>query len=164
MSDIPEYKETILVGQEKHEVEVKPVTLIYKAPDLHQRLSYPGRLELDPEATMYHMERVKVFHEHTSRMVAKVFKGNDSALYTPDFCRQSGSGVMHCAGLIDLSLKMSENGVPIVWIHPETYLHPSAQCELADIIIELATNPPETAARKEDRIMNEIAEGLVKDD
>ena len=162
MSDEP-VKETILVGDEKHEIEVKPITLIYKSPGLHQRLSYPGRLEIDTEATIYHMERVKVFHEHTPRMVAYVFEKSEVEQVTPDWCRQSGTGVMHCAGLIDLTLKMSEKNIPIVWIHPESFLHPRAQCQLADILVELGANPPETKAKKEDRIADEIAEGMLAD-
>jgi hypothetical protein len=158
------YKEIILVGEDKHGIEVKPVTLIYKAPDLHQRLSYPGRVELDTEATMFHMGKVKVFHEHTPRMVAHVFEKKEVEQITPDWCRHAGSGVMHCAGLIDLSLKLAEKWVPVAWIHPESFLHPRAQCQLADIVIELGTNPPETAARKQDRIADEIAEGMLKDD
>lgn len=158
--------ETIIAGgTEKLEIEVKPITMIYKAADFHKRLSYPGRVELDSEAVIYHIERVKVFHEHTPRMIAQVFKKNEIEEITPDWCRQAGSGIKHCAGLIDMTLKLMEKDVPIVWIHPETFLHPAAQCELADIIVELATNPPETMAKKDDRIMGEIAEKIVgKDD
>ena len=154
--------ETIVAGgDEELKIEIKPITMIFKAPDFHKKLSYPGRVELDSEAAMYHMERVKVFHEHTPRMVAQVFKSKDTTLFTPDYCRQAGTGVMCCAGLIDLTLKLMEKDVPIVWIHPEAFLHPAAQCELADIIIEFATNPPETIARKDDRIMGEIADKVV---
>ena len=99
-----------------------------------------------------------------AKMVAKVFGIKEVASVTPDWCRQAGTGIMHCAGLIDLSLKLCQLGVPFVWIHPESFLHPAAQCGLGDIAIELATNPPKTLAQEDDEQADRVAEEMLSHD
>ena len=151
------------VGGEVHELEGRPINIVCTAPDFQQRIRYPGRVELGTEATMHHSGLVRSFHEHTPRMVAQVFGIKDVASVTPGWCRQAGSGVMHCAGLIDLSLKLCQLGVPFVWVHPESYLHPSAQCGLADVMVEIATNPPKTLAEEERDLIDRVARDVMGD-
>lgn len=44
------------------------------------------------------------------------------------------------AGLVDLSLKLADQGVPIAWVYPEAGLHPGAQTGLADVAIWMKNN------------------------
>lgn len=155
--------EIIKVGEESHEIEVRPITLIYTSPDLHERLSYPSRIPLGTEETEYHISRVQKFHPTTAQMVAHVFGIKDVNQVNPDWCRQAGSGIRHIAGLLDLSLKMCQMGVPFVWIHPESFLHPKAQCQLGDILLWFINDPPRTNAEIEESFMEHIAIRLAGD-
>lgn len=47
-------------------------------------------------------------------------------------------GAIHLMGLIDMTLKLTDQGVPVVWIHPESHMHPGWQVALADLAIYFA--------------------------
>jgi len=128
-------KEIIAVGDDVHEIDVRKITLICKdakTPDVE----YAERIPLDLEACLYHIDRVQKFDDRTAELVRMVFKYDGEI--TPDICRKNGLGWRHVAGRIDLSLKFMQMGIPFAWIYPEAGLHPSAQCELADVIILLS--------------------------
>jgi hypothetical protein len=39
---------TVQVGKDKHEVETKPLTLVFKGRDLTEQISYEGYVRLEP--------------------------------------------------------------------------------------------------------------------
>lgn len=125
--------ENIIVNGETMTVEVKPVTLICHKGDM--KLEFPERIPLDPEQTVYHGRRVKSLHKDTERLVKPFFAEKIDTL-----------GYWHVLGLIDLSLKLRDMGVPFAWVLPETYLHPSQQVELADVAVLLMKGGADAAA------------------
>ena len=130
-------KELIKVGDETLEIEVKPITLICTSPDIRDEIQYVDRVKLTPEYTVYHAERTQTFDPRTPALVAMVF-GCDSDVVTPDWCRSKDIGVLHIAGLVDLWIKLTAQGVRLVLYKPETYLHPQHQLQLADVMIALS--------------------------
>ena len=133
MSDKIEMK----IGDQTLEAPASKINLVYKAPDMHRRIEYPDRFRLDAEKCFEHTEWVKEFHPRTPGLVAKVFDVEPEKV-TPDWVREQGSGMKHIASLIDVSLKLMGKGVQTVWVHPEAYLHPRCQLELADVLVELS--------------------------
>ena len=128
-------KEIIAIGDSVHEIEVKPITLIFKGPNVPD-VEYAGRFPMGMDVCLYHMDRVQVFHAETERLMKVVFKDYKGSL-SPDGVRKMGLGFKHVGGRIDLSLKLKDKNIPFAWIYPESGLHPSACTELADVVIEL---------------------------
>jgi len=128
-------KEIIAIGNDVHEIEVRPITLICKGANVPDA-EYAERFRLTLEVCLYHIDRVQTFHERTEELVRMVFKNYEGTI-TPDVCRQNGLGWRHVAGRIDMSLKFIQMGIKFAWVYPEAGLHPSAQVELADVILIL---------------------------
>ncbi len=135
--------EKIKIADDEHEIEVKPITMIFHNGDLPAEIEYPERFAITPEMTIYHADRVQKLHEefptfwrevHVQRRLDK----EPQCGPIPDEIRKLGMGHRHLMGLFDLSLKLTDQGVPLVWKYPETYLHPSFQAALADVVILLA--------------------------
>jgi hypothetical protein len=70
-----------------------------------------------------------------------------------DWVQTEGSGSRHVLGLVDMTLKLIDMNVPVVWIHPESHLHPSAQANLADLALAFV----EYAKTDEEKQANYIA-------
>lgn len=128
----------VLAGQE-HEVEAKPLTLIFKDPDITQDIQYPDRFKLGPQECWEHLKAVVWLHPDTEMYVRMVFPD-----YKPprgwdlDWIKTNeGSGYQHVVGRIDFTLKAIDIGLRFVWAYPEASLHPKAQCQIADVLISL---------------------------
>ena len=130
-------KEVIAVGDDVLEIDAAPLTLIFKSPNLTKDVTYAGRLPLNMEACLYHMERTQTIHADTPKYVRMAFPFYLDEI-TPDSIRREGMGFQHVAGRIDMTLKYMQMGVPIAWVHPEDGLHPKVQLALADVAIILA--------------------------
>jgi len=65
-----------------------------------------------------------------------IFKNWEGHL-SQEVIAEQGLGFRHAAGMFDLTLKLMDKGVKIVWVYPEAGLHPSAQVELGDVAIYL---------------------------
>lgn len=133
-------EETIVVNDWPHTIEVRPITLI--CHDGSMNIKYPNRMTISCEDTSYHMDRVQKLHEDfefywkcMSDDYTKGHRANAFCEADPDVIRNQGSGFKHLGGLLDLSLKFIQMGVPFGWIHPESHLHPSLQVELAELLI-----------------------------
>ena len=136
--------ETIKVGKQDHQIEVKPLTVICPSAEAScVKIEYPGRVPLDAEITTYHAQRVKKLHTEFEK-VWRFFMENTSKPtpvdyeVTADRIRQMGAGAIHLMGLIDMSLKFRDLKIPMVWVHPETFLHPSWAVALGDLAIFFA--------------------------
>ena len=136
---------TIQTGDriDKHEVTVKPLTLVCSGEDMAaSKFGYPGRMEITSEMTIYHAQRVKVLHPRFAECWNKMFeKQEHKPSCNPDEIRKAGTGLLHLAGLIDMSLKLVDQKVPLAFIHPETHLHPALQAQLGDFFIYLTKIP-----------------------
>lgn len=137
----------IQIGDQSLSIEVSPVTLIFQSahsamgPDI--RYTEPKRVVLDMEATLHHARRVKNLHrefEAAWRLFMENTTPHREVDYpvTPDRIREMGSGSLHLMGLIDMSLKFSDMGVPVVWKHPESCMHPGWQVALGDLVMWLS--------------------------
>jgi len=127
----------IHIGDSVHEIETKPITLVFRSPDLTEQTSYEGCLKLEPDHCLYHMERTLSFDPRTPELVAIVFKVDPDKV-TPRWVKTQDRAVQHVAGRIDMTLKLMDKGIRVVWACPEAYLHPRHQCELGDVVIRLA--------------------------
>lgn len=122
----------VTIGQESHDIEVRRVTLVVPGPQSHQRIRYPGLVEIDLEMSCHHARLVEVLHPEVEQYFLKIFP--DSEL--PER-KSAGTGALHVIGRLDLSLKLQDLGVPFMWKYPEAGLHPVAQAPLADVIMDL---------------------------
>lgn len=123
--------------------ELRPLTLIFPSANFHEKTEYPGRVEIDLEVAMYHGDRVSQggVHVETYGFMEMVFSDNRfSRENLANEVRPGGLGVRHFFGRIDMTLKLMDQNVPVVWKYPEAGLHPSACCELGDVVIALATS------------------------
>lgn len=128
----------ILTGQQQHEVPTSKINVIAPAADFHERIKYPGSIELLPEYTIYHASRCEQLHQNISRFWQHVFPQQEIPVTLAER-KQLGSGMLHVIGLLDMTLKLSalHPCARIVWKYPESYLHPAAQLGLADALIDI---------------------------
>lgn len=123
-------KERIFIDKDPHDIEVEPITLIVKGGEVAD-IDTPSRLMIEPEMTLHHAGKVQQLHPRTEELVKIVFPNGEVA----------SRGYLHVVGLIDLSLKFIDMGVPFGWRYPETYLYPKEQCQLADVLARLTEEP-----------------------
>jgi hypothetical protein len=129
-------KETIILGGQAHEIEVRPITLICKAPNIPFDIQTPERVMIDSFMTVAHTKNVITLHPRTEKLFKMVFPDYGREV-TPDNIRSEGTGMQHVLGLVDLSLLHLDAGTKFGWRYPEAYLHPAAQAPLADVLIAL---------------------------
>jgi len=129
-------KETIILGGQAHEIEVRPITLICKAANVPFDVQTPGRIMIDTFMTVKHTQEVQRLHPRTEKLFKIVFPDYGLAV-TPDNIRREGTGMQHVLGLVDLSLRYLDEGTKFGWRYPEAHLHPAAQAPLADVLIAL---------------------------
>jgi len=125
--------------RQTHTIDLKPITLVCSAPEVG-RISYaPQWFTLSFAETTYHAERVQVLHPLFPQFWTVLWEAAKLPVPDPipDRLRQQGTGILHLMGLLDLSLKLFDQGVPLVWKHPESALHPRLQCALSDLLIAL---------------------------
>lgn len=127
-------KETIFVDREAHEIETKPVTLVFNEKCATY---YPDRIMIDPELTLRkfrELEELNCFQIELFRKVAP----DVTPIALPEL--QSGHiGFQHLMGLIACSLELMLLKKPFGWKWPETYLHPKYHGNLADLMILLGS-------------------------
>jgi len=129
-------KETIILGGQAHEIEVRPITLICKAPNVPFDVQTPGRVMIDTFMTVKHTQEVIRLHPRTEKLFRLVFPDYRQDV-TPDNIRREGTGMQHVLGLVDLSLRYLDENIRFGWRYPEAHLHPAAQAPLADVLIAL---------------------------
>ena len=118
-------------------IEAKRITLLCHG-DQPNDCKIKGRLPLDIEATIYHSERVERLHRRTVELTRVIFPNVDEATITDREQRnRAGMGLRHIIGLMDLSLKLLDQGTPFYWKYPEACLHPAACCNLADAALKI---------------------------
>lgn len=141
--------ETVKVGEQVMNLETRPITLIAPSAAMASgpKIEYPDRFSISPEVTLYHAERVQKLDPDFEKVWRLFHKSVGSAkidkMPTADEIRKMGTGSTHLMGLIDLTLKIAvRKKVPVVWIYPESFMHPAWQVGLADLAIYFADIKP----------------------
>lgn len=150
---------TLKVTVGKQEVTIKDgaLTLIYKDPKLTEDVKYEGTIPITMVSSLEHLKRLKSFHEQTERFVRVVFPDYERVLDLEWTQKHEGTGFQHVAGRIDLTLRLQDFDAPMVWVHPESGLHPAAQLNLADAILLLMERgkrppPPPICMRRKPKV------------
>ena len=120
--------ETVLVDGQEHKIEVRPITVVAHPSEVS--VEFKDRMTLGPQETVYHGENVKKIHVESPHWIDVIFNSKVPPKNTIEY--------KHVLGLVDLSLKFKDMGVPFGWKYPESYLHPACQVHLADFAIHLA--------------------------
>ena len=138
----------IIVDGQDASIPEHPLTLLFTSPETGQ-ISYPGRAELHPELTVRWVDMLReeadlhpTFRRAFAIWCGAVQRGGPDPDITVAGLQSSGTGLRHVAGLIDLTLHLRGRGIPVVWVHPESHLHPAWQCGLGDLIMWLTYGEP----------------------
>ncbi len=119
--------------------------VFFPSPDLtavhdikyHETSPTAQVIELTPEVTTYHGERVQRLHDKTLELLHLVLP---DVVWPVDGSKRSYV-LRHLLGLIDLTLKLSDSStasrITIVWKRPEDGLHPKHQASLGDVVIRV---------------------------
>lgn len=146
-------KETVFFGENKHEIEAKPITLIFNT--CPKESAYLERVMITPEMTIQHYDSLKEIDPYTAKFF-KIVVPDFSENITKenlDFC---ALGYRHIIGLFSLSLDLLLKKVKIGWKYPESYLHPKYQLNLAEALIIFSDS------EKFVRTITEVKEQLLK--
>ncbi len=128
--------EIVMVDGQTHEIEVKPITLIYKRSNVNDIQYQDDVLVIDPTMTVQHAKSMKTITPLTEKLFKICFKKHNQQLKLEDI--QNHIGMLHVIGLLDLTLQCIEAKQKFVWRYPETYLHPEIAAELGDVVICLS--------------------------
>lgn len=129
---------TILVDGKPTEVGDKPLTLLCHKGDVH--LMPDGQVEIGPEQTLARANRVSkeewaalqadtTFVELMELVLGRIFP-----LY-PDL-KCAGTGVRHMTGMLLLFRELQPGQKPFLR-YPESFLHPSSQTRLPELLIRV---------------------------
>ncbi len=140
--------QTLIIGNERHEIEARPLNIVCQSADgaVGPPIVYEGCFVISPEETIYHAERVHKLHTQFCEVWSLFMRNVNSPSKidpTPDNIRQGGMGGKHLMGLFDMTLKIQDKGVNVVWRAPESFLHPGWQVGLADVAIFFSRRPNE---------------------
>lgn len=128
---------TAVIDNKAHNIEAKPLTLVFKDPKLLSRVDYPDLVRIEPQDAHRHAEEAESVHPLALRLTAHVFEVDPNTL-TLDGARKLNREVIQTVGFMDLAIKCMETGVRFVLVEPEAGLHPRNQCEMADVMIFLS--------------------------
>jgi hypothetical protein len=64
---------TVKIGDTKHEIRAAPMTVILPDPSVIHRIEVEKHFPIGLEESLYHVERVKVFHKNLFDVVKIVF-------------------------------------------------------------------------------------------
>lgn len=145
----------VLVGGEPHCIAVKPLTVLL--PNTPLNIEVPAAKEIgSPQTierakTMTQQELDWLFEIDATILFDKVFSSQDISMpKTISELRQSGGGVQHVVGMIDMIVRALLNGERIFLQHPETHLHPKAQAGLADMLVYIVRMSEEAQTKKQE--------------
>lgn len=135
-------EETVFIGKDEVKLKLAPVTVVYS--QAYKNTFYPDRVMIDPEMTIKHFNQLR----EISPFAAAFFK-----IVVPDYPEEitinslkgAAPGLQHLIGLFELSLHFTLQRQKFGWKHPETYLHPKYQANLADALIAFS-DPKKFAA------------------
>jgi hypothetical protein len=125
-------REKIIFEGCEHDVEVKPVTLVFNKT--WKESVYPERVMITPEMSLSHFYSMKDVNNYVICFFKLVVSDYPHSV-TKDNISESALGFRHLIGLFDLSLQFLAQKKNFGWKYPETGLHPKYQLELAEALI-----------------------------
>ena len=131
---------TVKIGEDRHEIRAAPMTVILPNFNVVEKIEVEKYVPIGMEESLYHIDRVKVFHKDLFSVVKIVFGErllNDlHGPFNPDVIRQVGNGMKHVCGRFDLLLKLQDKGITAIHHrYPEAGLHPGVQGNLVDALL-----------------------------
>jgi|SRR5581483_222237 len=128
----------IKANETEHEVETKPITVICHSGDVNLKPLSEDVLEITPTETVATADNLSE-PEWALLKTIPVFQKAWNCVFPdiqpPATLKGEGLGYRHIVGMIIMLAKAATmNKRPYVRF-PETYLHPKAQCGLADLFI-----------------------------
>lgn len=130
-------KEKVLIASDLHEIDVKPITLIFNKQ--HLKTEYPERVMISCFDSLKHFEEIKKIDKYTAslfRMTIPEFSGEISK----ENLSREGTGHKHLIGLYSLTFNFISQDKKFGWSYPESFLHPSVHGNLGDAMIILSSN------------------------
>jgi hypothetical protein len=136
--DAPANRETITANGEAHEIETRRLTLLCHQGDV--RIDVPSRFEITPQITVEQAEmmndrHLELLREAGGEQMFRMMFGDAVAFpASAADLKREGMGIKHAIGLLALAMLCIGAGVPAFLRYPESYLHPRAQLDLADVL------------------------------
>ena len=132
----------VVIGDEVREIEVSPVTLIFHE-GIFEDLKYPGLVEIDYLMSRAYYHKVDELDPIVEPLFRLVFSyGGKCNLperftWTKEHLNTCSDAMQALAGRLQLTLVLMSRRTKFMWKFPEAGLHPTAQCQLADVILIL---------------------------
>jgi len=125
-------KEKVLFGKDEHEIEVKPITLIYT--QCFEESTYLERIMITPEMSLEYFRGMKSIDPFTAKFFSVVVPDFSMPIEKEnlDKCQ---IGFQQVIGMIGFSLNCMLQGKQFGWKYPEANLHPKYQLNLGDLLI-----------------------------
>lgn len=147
-------KESVFFGEEKHEIEVKPITLVFNSSPSES--VYCERTMITPEMTVEHYRSLKEIDPYTVRFF-KIVVPDYPFEVNKENIDKSVIAFQHLIGLFSLSLHCLAQNINFGWKYPESYLHPKYQGNIAEALIIFSDKA------KFIKIITEVKEKLLKE-
>ena len=135
--------EQVILDGDKHDIPVRPLTMLFGFDGLMKNPEYPNRIVIEPATANKHIEWCKEWHPSTAAWVRRIIDTNGgfsdekaASMFTPEHINQAGAGAKSAAGFVDVSLRLRDAKVPVVLRFPESSLHPASQAEMMEFIYE----------------------------
>lgn len=125
-------KQKILIGKSEHEIEVKPVTVVFNAG--HQDTVYVDRVSITPDMTLAHFDSLTEIDKYTCCLFKIIVQDYPNPVNIKNI-KNSVPAFKHLIGMFSLSIKLMAEGKKIVWKYPEYCLHPKYQGNIAEVMI-----------------------------
>ena len=140
----PKECKIILVNGEPKAIVVKPVTFLCHRGDM--KLHMPGTIEISAPETVLRargltQKELDLLHAcGVKELFDLVFAATETIQMpkTINELKSEGNGVQHVIGMLTMIYEAVLDGKQFYLRNPETFLHPSAQAGLGDMIVRLA--------------------------
>jgi hypothetical protein len=130
-------KEKVIFDDTEHEIEVKPVTLVFNKSFGESK--YLERTMITPEMTLEHFNSLEEIDHYTAKFFKFVIDDFPYEVNKENLSKCQ-MGFRHLIGLFSLTIMFMIKGTKFGWKYPETGLHPKYQANIADAMIILS-NP-----------------------
>jgi hypothetical protein len=145
--------EKLLIRGEEHEIEVKPINLIFNSSV--DESVYLDRIMITPDMTLEHFKSLKEVDPYSARFF-KIVVPDFPYEITKEKLEGCSLAFQHIIGLFSLSFVLLSQNIKFGWKYPESFLHPKYQGNIADALIAFSDK------EKFIRIITEVKEELLK--
>ncbi len=136
----------IFVNGEPKAIIVKPITFLCHRGDM--KLHMPGVVEISAPETVLRarsltQKELDLLHVCGVKELFDLVFASTKSIRMPKTIaelQREGNGVQHIVGMLTMLYEAVINNKQFLLRNPETFLHPSAQAGLGDMIVKLACN------------------------